>query len=114
MGDDKAGDIGTRAKGLTAEALVPGIKAGPLVVLPVVEPRIVQAVFADLIVEARRINQGVAISLAYSETTGDAPEVSKAVVCARLRLDLPTAHYLRDLLGTLLTDVPPPPKSEVN
>jgi hypothetical protein len=76
-------------------------------VLEIVEPAIVAAVSADLIIDAR--NLGGVISLGFAETSADGdngvPPIAR--VAARIRLSLPSALDLRNTLDRLLKDTMP-------
>jgi hypothetical protein len=83
--------------------------------VPVVDPYFVQPVSADLIVESREFNGTAAISFAslVVTPTGETGSIAEAVVCARLRLTLPTAIDLRNMLDEMLK-ASMPPKSETH
>jgi hypothetical protein len=79
------------------------------VTLPITDPRNIQAVSAEVIIEARTLSGVVAVGFATINVTGDAPTNPEAVVCARLRLSTASAFDLRNALNNILGDVPPPP-----
>lgn len=69
--------------------------------LVVADPHNVSPALADLIVEARKFNEVLALSFATVVTDGGGdPE---AVVCARLRISIAAAIDLRTALDNLLS-----------
>ncbi len=72
------------------------------VTIEIKDPRAVQPVSADLIIEARQMGGNIAISFATIVVDGNGPV--DATVCARLRLSFALANELRNVLDGVLTE----------